>query len=145
MKSSLVLVCGLVLVLLSMVACTTNSANVTMEVSCDDFMASSQSPVIINKQVNVKTGAMLTVKLCSNQTTGFQWTEDAKISDTSILQQVEHKYTAPGTDMPGAPGEEVWTFKAMKAGTCTVAMEYSRPWEGGEKGVWKYNLTVTVK
>jgi len=24
-------------------------------------------------------------------------------------------------------------------------MEYGRPWEGGEKGVWTFNLTVTVK
>jgi len=24
-------------------------------------------------------------------------------------------------------------------------MEYSRPWEGGEKGVWTFNLSVTVK
>jgi len=145
MKSSIVLICGLVLVLLSLIACTTTSGDVTVGVSCDDFMVSSQSPVIINKQVDVKAGAMLTVKLCSNQTTGFHWAENANISDKSILQQVEHKYVAPGTNTPGAPGEEIWTFKAMKAGTCAVAMEYGRPWEGGEKGVWKYNLAVTVK
>jgi len=45
----------------------------------------------------------------------------------------------------GAPGEEVWTFKALKKGTSTIALEYSRPWEGGEKGEWTLNLTVIVK
>jgi inhibitor of cysteine peptidase len=144
-RSSLVLICSLIFILFGVSACTITSGNVEVGASCDDFMKLSQSPVVLNKQVEVKAGTMFTVKLCSNQTTGFKWAEKANISDSSVLQQIDHKYVAPGTNMPGAPGEEIWTFKAVKAGTCTISMEYGRPWEGGEKGVWKYNLSAAVK
>jgi len=46
---------------------------------------------------------------------------------------------------PGTPGKEVWTFKTLKKGTTEVSMEYSRPWEGGEKAEWTFDLVVTVK
>ena len=95
--------------------------------------------------MQVTAGETFTVTLGSNQTTGFRWTELATISDQTVLQQLEHKYVPPQTDRLGAGGEEVWTFKALKAGSSTVSMDYSRPWEGGEKGVWAYTLTVAVK
>ncbi|MFC1983316.1 protease inhibitor I42 family protein, partial [Chloroflexota bacterium] len=62
--------------------------------------------------------------------------------------QVQHEFIGQESEPPpppGTPGQEVWTFKALKKGTTTVFMEYSRPWEGGEKGEWTFNLTVTVK
>lgn len=83
--------------------------------------------------------------LCSNPTTGFQWSESAKISDQTMLRQAAHKFVPPEGDVPGAAGQEVWTFKAPKKGTATLSMEYSRLWEGGEKGEWTFKLTVVVK
>ncbi len=74
-------------------------------------------------------GQELTVTLGSNPTTGFQWSEDAEISDESVIKQVSHKFVGPGIDKPpGTPGEEVWTFEALKKGTVTTFLEYSRPW-----------------
>jgi len=86
--------------------------------------------------------------LGSNPTTGFQWSEEAQISDAGILKQTSHEFVGPDSDPPpppGTPGQEVWTFEALKAGTGQISMEYSRPWEGGEKAEWTYTLTVTVK
>ena len=62
-----------------------------------------------------------------------------------IIEQTNHKYTAPNTDVPGAAGKEEWMFKAVEKGKTTIEMEYSRPWEGGEKGGWTFKLTVDVK
>ena len=45
----------------------------------------------------------------------------------------------------GGAGKEIWTFKALKKGTSTVSMEYSRPGEGGEKGHWTFVAAVIVK
>jgi len=45
----------------------------------------------------------------------------------------------------GAGGKEVWTFIALKAGTTTLSMEYSQPWEGGQKGANSFNVTIVVK
>ncbi|GAJ15320.1 unnamed protein product [marine sediment metagenome] len=97
--------------------------------------------------MEVSVGDSFTVTLCSNPTTGFEW-ESAKISDQTVLQQVDHKFVGPESEPlppPGTPGQEVWTFKALKKGTSTVSIDYSRPWEGGEKGEWTFALTVTVK
>jgi len=139
MKLKLVLVCLAAAISLLLLGC---SQKVPVEVSCDDFYNQQH----ITRQVEVAAGDSLTVTLCSNPTTGFQWAESATVSDQSVLQQTDHKFTAPEANgTVGAPEKEVWTFKALKKGTSTVSMEYSRPWEGGEKGEWTFSLTVVVK
>jgi len=112
-----------------------------VDVSCDDFYKQQH----ISKEVEVTVGDSFTATLCSNPTTGFLWSESAQISDLTILQQTDHKFVPPEGDVPGAAGEEVWTFKALKRGTSEISMEYSRPWEGGEKGEWTFVLTVVAK
>jgi inhibitor of cysteine peptidase len=103
----------------------------------------------ISKEVAAAVGDSFTVKLCSNPTTGFQWSESAQISDPTVVQQMKHESLPPETEategLVGAPGNEAWTFKALKKGTSTISLEYGRPWEGGEKGEWTFNLTVVVK
>jgi inhibitor of cysteine peptidase len=114
----------------------------SVNVSCDDFGAQQH----ISKEVTTAVGDSFTVTLCSNPTTGFEWSESAQISDQTVVQQVHHKFVPSATTgIAGAPGKEVWTFKALKKGTSTISLEYSRPWEGGEKGEWTFNLTVAVK
>jgi len=146
MKSKLTLICVLISVLLALFGCASAPEQTSIKVSCDEFMNQQQ----ISKQVEVAVGDSFTVTLCSNPTTGFQWSEWAQISDQTILQQVTHQFVPPeakggSAPAPGTPGKEVWTFKALKKGTGTISMEYSRPWEGGEKGAWKFDSTVTVK
>jgi inhibitor of cysteine peptidase len=104
----------------------------------------------ISREVEVAVDGSLTVTLCSNPTTGFIWSESADISDQTVLEQTGHEFIAPEGEgdeppAPGTTGKEVWIFKALKKGTTEVSMEYSRPWEGGEKGEWTYTLTVVVK
>ena len=140
MKLEIISILILLPLSLCLVACAP-SAGTSIEISCDDF---GQQPHM-SKQINIATGDTFTVTLCSNATTGFEWSESAQISDQTIVQQTGHEIVAPDTGLVGAPGKEVWTFKALKNGTSTIALEYSRPWEGGEKGEWTFNLTVTVK
>ncbi|MFQ6070366.1 MAG: protease inhibitor I42 family protein [Candidatus Aminicenantales bacterium] len=103
------------------------------------------------KEVEVSRGGTVVIRLESNPTTGFKW-ELAKISDENIVQLLDHKFIPPRKKakkgkgwMTGVPGKEVWKFKALKKGVCRVHLDYSRPWEGGEKGVKKYVLTIKVK
>ena len=119
-------------------------AKATVEVSCGEFMQDQH----IHKTVEAGLGQMFEVVLCSNPSTGFQWSETAQISDQNMLEQTDHKLVMPKSEPPpppGTAGQEVWIFKAVKKGTTEVSMEYSRPWEGGEKGEWTFTLTVTVK
>lgn len=139
MKLGLILTCATLSLLLCLPSCTTGTS---VEASCDDFMQQKD----ISKEVTVAVGDSFKVTLCSNATTGFQWSESAQISDTTVVQQTDHKFVSPETEgLVGAPGKEVWTFKALKKGTSTISMEYGRPWEGGEKGEWTFDLTVVVE
>jgi len=121
---------------------TTEPASI--EVSCDDFISTKH----ISQKIKVNAGDSLKVVLCSNPSTGFQWSETAEISDQNILEQVDHKLVMPESEPlppPGTPGQEVWTFSALNKGKSTISLEYSQSWEGGEQGEWTYTLTVTVK
>ena len=137
------------IVLLSATACAAASAGTaagpnreaTISVSEDEFGQSQH----IEKQVEIAKGGTLVVTLSSNGTTGFSWDENAGIADTAIVEQLKHRFIEPDSKSLGAPGKEQWTFKAINTGTTTVHLEYSRPWEGGEKGVWTFDMTVTVK
>jgi predicted secreted protein len=127
---------------MSLFACFPISKGVFVDISCDDFTNNNH----IRSTVQVGIGNTITVTLCSNPTTGFQWSETAEISTSGILEQVNHEFVPPEqTGVTGGYGQEVWTFKALKQGTSTISIEYSRPWEGGEKGEWTYALTVTVE
>jgi len=138
MKSKLILTCVMVAILLSLLGC---SWGASVNVSCDEFYEQQH----ISKEVEVAAGDSFTVTLCSNPTTGFEW-EPARISDQTVFQETDHEFVpSQAKGVEGAPGKEVWTFKALKKGTSTVSMEYSRPWAGGEKGAWTFVLTVIVK
>ncbi|MFC2050387.1 protease inhibitor I42 family protein [Chloroflexota bacterium] len=132
-----------VLVLLILCLWIASCAPATLvDISCDDFGAQQH----ISKEATTAVGDSFTVTLCSNATTGFQWSESAKMGDPTVVQQTNHQFVSPHPEgLVGAPGQEVWTFKALKKGTSTISMEYSRPWEGGEKAEWTFNLTVVVK
>ena len=114
----------------------------SVEISCDEF-ASDQH---ISQELEVDAGDSFTVALCSNQTTGFQWSESAQIDDETIAEQTNHIFISPEEQqIVGAAGQEVWTFQALQQGTTTVKMEYSQPWEGGTKAEWTFTLTLVVE
>jgi len=110
-------------------------------ITCDEFVGGGKYV----GEAQVAAGSTLRVSLCSNATTGFSWTENARIANPAILAQTGHEYQAPTSGLDGAPGNEVWVFLAQKRGQTTVKMEYSQPWEGGTKAASTFELTVTVK
>jgi inhibitor of cysteine peptidase len=142
MKLRIIPVFVLLTLSLWLASCAPGTLGTSVEVSCDDFGSQPH----MSKEINVTAGDSFTVTLCSNATTGFQWSESAQISDPAVVQQTDHKFVSPEAEgLVGAPGKEVWTLKALKKGTSTVSLEYYRPWEGSKKGEWTFNLTVVVK
>jgi len=151
MKAKILVAIALLLTLLSAAACTALNAGAAdktepgikeMAITTSDEFNQNQH---IQKEVEIAKGKNLVVTLFSNATTGFSWDEQTQIADTSIIQQLKHEVIGAETNMLGAAGTERWTFQAENTGTTTVHFEYSRPWDGGEKGVWTFDLTVTVK
>ena len=117
-----------------------------IEITCDEFTNQQH----ITRTAELTHPGSLIVILCANPSTGFEWVEEADISNDDVVSQVEHNFVPPQpegtTPAPvGAPGKDVWTFDSLKQGTSTISLEYSRPWEGGEKGEWTFTVEVTVK
>jgi inhibitor of cysteine peptidase len=140
MKLAIIAAIVLLPTLILLGGCTIAYSEAKVEISCDQFQDSHHSM----NEIQLGVGDTVTIDLCSNPTTGFQWEENPNISDSTVLEQTSHEFIPPGTNVPGQAGREVWVFKTLKRGVSTVSFEYSRPWEGGEKGEWTYTLTVTV-
>ncbi len=116
-----------------------------IEISYDEFSAQNH----MTRNIELIWPGSLIVRLYSNPTTGFQWTESANISSNAVIIQESHVFVPPqaqsGAPVAGAGGKEVWVFNTVKEGTSTIKMSYNRPWEGGEKNVWTLTLNLTVK
>ncbi len=140
MKMKAITLITLLLFTLTLFSCITTSENIIKEYSCDDFSA---NPTSLSDDINIKIGDKITVKLCYNKTTGFQW--DYEITGDTAVKEEDHDFQEPGGDLVGAAGTEVWTFEGAEKGTAVISMEYSRPWEGGMKKEWTYKMTITVE
>ena len=142
MRLRLTLVIAILASVLLLSSCLT-SREYFVEISCDQFGKNSQ----YTSEISMDVGDMVTVTLCSNPTTGFEWSE--QISNETVIKQVEHEFLPPEDDeeqlpVPGTAGKEIWVYEAFETGTSTISFEYGQPRQGGEKGEWTYGLTLVV-
>lgn len=144
MKTGLVLVIA-VLVSVAVAGCSggpaSRSATKSIEVTIDDVRTQSA----IGRDITLAVGDTLKVTLGSNHTTPYRWTADAKIGDPAIVKQTSHDYLRGNPDLMGAPGNEVWMFSALKAGTTTVVTDYASIVGSDPAPVCTFTATVTVK
>ncbi len=144
MRRVLGVVLMLALVLAGLNACAAGGpVDKSLEVGCDYF-TSQAAPLAVSKAETLAVGDTLTLSLCANPSTGFSW-EEAKVGGAGVLAQAERRYQEPAVGAVGAAGREILTFMARKQGSANVSLDYSRPWQGGEKGVWKFTLQIDVK
>jgi len=136
MKRILFLVCAIIFLLPFLSGC---GKPAIVSIECDEFMEQRN----VSRQIEIWPAYAVTVYLCSNPSTGFSWSESAVISDQSVIKQKHHEFMASEDPRPGAPGQEMWQFRALEKGTSTIEMEYSRP--GEDEPEWTFTLTVIVK
>lgn len=125
-------------ILLCLFACT--SKQNSLEVTCDQFLDKKH----LTWNIKVQRSESLLVTLCSNPTTGFQWAESVQISNKDIITQTSHNIIPSKENIPGMGSKEEWIFKSLNKGKSTLALEYSRPWEGGEKKEWSLTVFIVV-
>ena len=140
MKMKLIAIATLLLVSLSLSSCIITSQLINVDISCEEFQ---ENPNSIINDFQIEIGDKITVKLCSNPTTGFQW--GYEMSGDNAIKEEDHDFEEPNGDVVGASGTEVWTFEGTAEGTTVVLMEYSQPWEGGIKKEWTYRMNITVQ
>jgi predicted secreted protein len=125
-----------------------------LTIDCDAFARQPKATA----HVHLVSGDVLAVTLCSNPSTGFSWQQPEIAGDALSLSGVSTGVPGPGaagasntTLVAQGPGEPVgaantttFLLTAEQAGTATVTLSYSRPWTGGEKGVWESTIDVTI-
>jgi inhibitor of cysteine peptidase len=137
MKFKLILACTLIATLVAVSACSSVlGAMAPNEVQVDNSYT--------GKEVEIAQDGILTITLESNPTTGFAW-EVKDIANKDIVEFMSNEFQSSENGLIGGGGAEVWTFKALAQGKTTITMEYSRPWEGGEKAERTFFLTVVHK
>ena len=140
MKLRGILLFTILVALLALSSCIVTSHDFSEEFSCDDFAGDQHR----SGEFEVEIGDKIRIELCSNPTTGFEWTYE--MSEEGVLEEEDYDYVEPEDDeLVGAAGTDIWTFEAVGEGTAEVSMEYSQPWQGGIKEEWTYTLTVTVE
>ncbi|MFC1983334.1 protease inhibitor I42 family protein [Chloroflexota bacterium] len=140
MKIRITLLSTMLAILLLATSCIITSQDINVDISCDQFSENNQ----VRNDFQVEVGDKIRARLCSNPTTGFKW--EYEMSNENVLAEEDYDFEEPeDKSLVGAAGKEVWTFEAVNKGTTEIRLEYSRPWEGGEKAEWTYTMNVTVE
>ncbi|MBU1083253.1 protease inhibitor I42 family protein [Patescibacteria group bacterium] len=83
------------------------------------------------------------ILLPSNQTTGYKW----EVSDltSSSIEEVKNEYKLSkkyeGSDVVGAGGEEIWTFKVVSIERSRIRMQYVKSWDKS-KVANSFNISI---
>lgn len=91
-------------------------------------------------QVRLIPGEAVELRLETNRTTGYTWKARVR-GDKKAVSAGKGIYTAPNTDLVGAPGTTSWLIIAEEPGTATVRIIATPP-GGGDATVSKLKVIV---
>ena len=105
-----------------------------------------EAPAISDSAKSLETavGAEFKIVIDSNPSTGYHW-ELAENPDESIVKFVSKYYNPKTSAAPGSSGQEVWVFKALKAGEAHITLWYYSPSNEPANPQQNVTFTVTVK
>jgi inhibitor of cysteine peptidase len=95
---------------------------------------------------DIARGGEIMIVLSSNISTGYSWNVVDPMP-SQLEMSGEPEYVPPRSSSPaaGAPGEQVFTFKATKAGTAELKLAYARPFEPGVAPERTFSATIIVR
>jgi inhibitor of cysteine peptidase len=89
---------------------------------CDSAVSNPTGPV------SVPTGQPFGIRLDSNHTTGYSWTI-TQPPNAAVAEPLDMTYIEPQQGLPGAGGQDCFTFSAVAPGSTSVELAYRRPFE----------------
>ncbi len=114
-----------------------------LTVDCGAFETEGAAGVPVEREIAAGVNQTMTITLCSNPSTGFEW--DAPVAEgDATVELVERAIHEVVGGAPGSASEERFTFKTVCAGQTVIHFTYSQPWDGGTKGAWLLDLTMAV-
>jgi predicted secreted protein len=87
-------------------------------------------------------GDVVTIKLASNPSTGYSWGHPEGIAHLQLLSAQPEQGSASRV---GAPGFQIFSFKATDAGESTLTLNYSQPFEKNTPAVKTFLVTLTIE
>ena len=96
------------------------------------------------KILEATVGNEFKIAIPSNPSTGYHW-ELGDDLDESIVTFVSKYYSPKTSAAPGSSGQDVWVFKAIKAGEAHITLLYYSPSNEPTDPQQKVIFTVTVK
>jgi len=110
------------------------------------FSAGGKTVMITQAQnqskVRVKKDASFQLLLNANPTTGFDWRIVSY--DSAIIQIKQKSFIQSETHRMGAPGKQVFKFKAIAAGAPDLRLIYARPWERATAEADSFRVHIIV-
>ena len=98
------------------------------------------------REVTLAVGQRVTVTLDANPTTGYGWALADSVGGALARDGVSVYTQAPAEPgVVGVGGEDVWTFRAVRAGRGRLRLEYGRSFEPDEPPVETFEVPVVVR
>jgi inhibitor of cysteine peptidase len=83
-----------------------------------------------SETVQLSIGAVKSITLSENTTTGYRWQiNKGQSTNLAIVQIGDDGHQQSSGGRIGAAGTHRWRIKALAAGTARVVFDYVRPWE----------------
>ncbi len=108
---------------------------IALKHSAESLCSLANAPEEIIKEIiepdepsSVCVGQQFSIGLEANPSTGYAWQLDQPL-DVSLIQFITNLYIQPASELLGAPGRELWVFKAIGQGQARIVLKYVRPWQ----------------
>jgi inhibitor of cysteine peptidase len=108
------------------------------------FLLSAAFCAFAETRIDSRVGEDIVITLQSNPTTGYGWRLAGPLNER-IVKLTRRDFVPSRTDLAGAPGKEVWVFRAIGKGVTAIAFEYVRSWEKGVPPAQEESYTVRVR
>jgi len=124
---------------------TTSERSGTASTTTASTASDGRPPVTVTGSgpITLEVGQRAVIELESNATTGYQWAPTAE-PDARVVSVVSDTYVAPGSQLAGAGGTQKIVVEGVAAGTTTLALGYSRPWEKDTPPARTATFDITV-
>lgn len=104
----------------------------------------TNQPVKTEHRQQVSQGALFTVTLPSNPSTGYTWILRTLPSQVSLVSSDYRQSDDCKPGMTGCGGEQVYTFLAEKFGHGTIELHYGRLWEKSVGRIWTERVEIAA-
>ena len=140
----------IVFVLLVMFSIGNISAEDVMVDQTKDNLDVFTLPETAGSNIKVDAGRHFFVRIKSNITTGYSWefeqpVDKSKLEFIGKIHEDAVREDSPDFRLLGAPGFEVFKFKALDPGQTDILLKLVRPWEKDVEPEKRHKINVTIE